>query len=460
MAGKQLAAVAKSRSLGQESKDNEGTTIKNTHEIDTSMVFRKAEIRAERLVAVLRMAVALGLGLSFVAVSLASDTIDSDPVLVRQKLFAGGTIAAYFTLGLVSWLANRRGVYQPWMAWPAASADCLFLLTGIWLTMQNTNLSGSYIFVFPSIWLAPLVLSFGTLRFNPWLQAYITLLIVSGLFALSQMALPGAVAPKAQAMAFYFMDPPNFMRLFLLGLTGLVLIVASVRTRAVLLRSITEAQHSANLTRYLPAQLAPRLAKGGLAELRRGKRQQMGVLFIDLRGFTSWSQDKTPQAITEFVTEFRRRVSQVARATDGIIDKFIGDAAMIVFEEGADARAAARACVTCAEGLDHEMADWSRARLAAGQPGVRAGVGLHWGEVFSGVVGDQDRLEYTVFGDTVNTASRLEQMTQTLGVNIVASRNILEQAALGPEPEGWTALAEATVRGRTETVAILGRTVA
>lgn len=226
-------------------------------------------------------------------------------------------------------------------------------------------------------------------------------------------------------MAFYFMDPPNFMRLFLLGLTGLVLVVASVRTRAVLLRSITEAPHSANLTRYLQAPLA---------ELRRGKRQQMGVLFIDMRGSTSWSQDKTPQAISEYVTEFRRRVSQVARATDGLIDKFIGDAAMIVSEEGADARAAARACVSCAEGLDREMADWSRARVATGESGVRVGVGLHWGEVFSGVVGDQDRLEYSVFGDTVNTAARLEEMTKTLGVDIVASRNILKQAGLGAEP--------------------------
>ncbi len=460
MAGRRLGAVAKDGPLGQEPKDNEVTTIRSAHEIDTYEVFRKAEIRAERLVTVLRMAVALGLGFTFVALSLSSETIEADPVLIRQRVYAGGTIAAYFTLGLVSWLANQRGVYQPWMAWPSASADCLFLLTGIWLTMQNTNLPGGHIFIFPSVWLAPLVLSFGTLRFNPLLQAYITLLIVSGMFVLSQMILPGAMAPQAQAMAFYFMDPPNFMRLFLLGLTGLVLVVASVRTRAVLLRSITEAQHSVNLTRYLPAQLAPRLAEGGLAELRRGKRQQMGILFTDMRGFTSWSQDKTPQAITEFVTEFRRRVSQVARATDGIIDKFIGDAAMIVFEEGADAQAAARACIFCAEGLDREMADWSRTRVAAGQSGVRVGVGLHWGEVFSGVVGDQDRLEYSVFGDTVNTAARLEEMTKTLGVDIVASRNILEQAGLGAEPEGWTALAEASVRGRTETVAILGRTVA
>lgn len=227
---------------------------------------------------------------------------------------------------------------------------------------------------------------------------------------------------------------------------------------------LLHSKHCSKVTGIKPRQDhfpdTPNRAEGGLDELRRGKRQQMGVLFIDMRGFTKWSQHKTPQAITEFVTEFRRRVSQVAGATDGIIDKFIGDAAMIVFEKGMDARAAARACVSCAERLDREMADWSRTRLAAGGSGVRVGVGLHWGEVFSGVVGDQDRLEYSVFGDTVNTAARLEQMTKTLGVDIVASRNILEQAGLGPEPVGWTALGEVSVRGRTETIAILGWTVA
>ena len=439
-------------------KDTGASPVKFDHEIDTSLLFRRAEIRAERLVALLRMAIAIGLGGPFV-ITFWADGAEATSIQIRQWVYAGGTLGAYFTLGLVSWLANRRGVYQPWMAWPSATADCLFLLVGIWLTMLNTNLPGTHVFVFPSIWLAPLVLTFGTLRFNPWLQAYITLVILAGLIFLGQLEPPEAMAPKAQAMALFFVGPPNLMRLSMLGLAGLVLVIASARTRAVLLRSISEAKHRANLTRYLPAQLAPRLAQGGLEELRRGKRQQMGVLFIDMRGFTSWSQHRSPQAISEFMTEFRRRILGVANSTGGVIDKFIGDAAMIVFESEADSQAAARSCVTCAEQLDSEMAGWSHERVAAGEPEVRVGVGLHWGEVFSGVVGDQDRLEYSVFGDTVNTAARLEEMTKTLGVDIVASRDILEQAGFGPEPSGWTTLAGASVRGRTGTVEILGRTV-
>jgi adenylate cyclase len=362
-------------------------------------------------------------------------------------------------LGLVSWVANQKGLYQPWMAWPAATADCLFVLGAVWLSLVNIGVPGSHMFIFPSVWLAPLVLTFGALRFNPWLQGYITLVIVLGLFAMLLLTQPNAVAPKAQAISLFFADPPNYMRLAMLGLAGLVLVVASMRTRRVLQESLTEARHSANLTRYLPAQLAPRLAEGGLQELQRGTRQQMGVLFIDMRGFTKWSQHRAPQEIIDFMTEFRRRISTVARDTGGMIDKFMGDAAMIVFEGQSDEAAAARACVDCAERLDREITGWSRARVAAGKEAVRAGIGLHWGEVFSGVVGDHDRLEYSVFGDTVNTAARLEEMTKVQGVDIVASRDILLQAGFGPVPEGWSALAEVSVRGRTGTVEILGRTI-
>lgn len=429
-------------------------------EIDVDQLFLRAEIRAERLVALLRMAIAIGLGLSFVlTVWPQVGDPQPTPVLIRQWIYASGTMLAYFTLGLVSWLANQRGLYRPWMAWPAATADCLFVLVGVGLSLVNISVPGSHVFVFPSIWLAPLVLTFGALRFNPWLQAYITLVIVLGVFALLQVSSADAQAPRAQSIALFFSGPPNYMRLAMLGLAGLILVVATARTRAVLLTSLTEARNSINLTRYLPGQLAPRLAEGGLAELQRGSRQQMGVLFIDMRGFTNWSQHRSPQEIIEFMTEYRRRISNVARETGGMIDKFMGDAAMIVFESHGEARATARACVDCAEKLDREISGWSRARVAAGADAVQAGIGLHWGEVFSGVVGDQDRLEFSVFGDTVNTAARLEEMTKTLGVDIVASRDILTKAGFGPAPEGWAELAEVSVRGRTGTVEILGRTV-
>lgn len=433
-------------------------------DINTADLFRNAEIRAERLVALLRMGIALGLGASF-AMVVWPFTEQATPVLIRQWTYAGGLMGAYFALGLASWLVNWRGLYRPWMGWPAASADCLFVLGGVWLSLINVGAPGDFVFIFPSIWLAPLVLTFGALRYNPWLQAYITLVLVLGLFGLLQIAsLEAQIADEpvrgGQSIALFLSGPPNYMRLVMLAAAGLVLVAASVRTRSVLQNSLREARHSANLTRYLPAQLAPRLAEGGLAELQRGTRQRVGILFIDMRGFTNWSQYRSPQEIIVFMTEFRRRISDVARDTGGMIDKYIGDAAMIVFEGQSDAQIAARSCVECAERLSRNISEWSCARAVTGDETVRVGIGLHWGEVFSGVVGDQDRLEYSVFGDTVNIAARLEEMTKTLGVDIVASRDMLRQAGLGDTPKGWAALAGVSVRGRKGMIEILGRTIA
>ena len=133
------------------------------------------------------------------------------------------------------------------------------------------------------------------------------------------------------------------------------------------------------------------------------------MLFADIRGFTSWAEGRDPAEVGGFVTEYRIRVQKAARETGGMVDKFIGDGAMLLFDgEGAPHRA-----LDCARRLSDEMHDWSDARQREERSAVHVGIGLHWGEVFSGVVGDEDRLEYTALGDTVNIAARLEQMTKT-----------------------------------------------
>ncbi|TDK46274.1 adenylate/guanylate cyclase domain-containing protein [Antarcticimicrobium luteum] len=414
----------------------------------TAALFRQAELRAEGLVGLLRMIAVLALLLSSVLATREAVAHEGSEVMARQWFYAGTMMAGYFTLGALAWWGYRRGWLRIWMIWPAAAADCLFFLYGVWMSMVNIGLPGGHAFVFPAVWLAPVVLAFGVLRFNPGIQAFIAALTVGGLALLIGLPPGEGFAPRSGAAAIFLSFPPNAMRVAMLGLAGAVLVVAAVRTRRLLLRSITEAQNAANLTRYLPGQLAPRLAAGGLDELRRGGWKQAGVLFIDLRGFTRLSQGMTAQELADFATEYRRRITAAAQQTGGIVDKFMGDAAMIVFEEGGDRAAAARACVDCAFRLRTSVADWSGVRVAAGAPPLRAGIGLHWGAVFSGVVGTSDRLEYSVFGDTVNIAARLEEETKRLEADILASRDILALAGQGSDGAPWDISAETELRGR------------
>ena len=418
---------------------------------ETRRLLIEAEIASERLVSILRMAVALGL-LLFFALTVGPFSDLADPMQRRQWVFAEATMGAYFVVGLVVWVLGQFGLVRRWMIWVTVTTDCVFLLLNIWLSLANTGLSGQDVFVLPPVWLVPMALAFGMLRVDPAVQVYIAVVLVVGLGAMLDLGQPPgpAFTGGAGGVAFFLSTPPNMMRLIMIALAGAVLAVAAFRTRALLRTSIGEARRRANLTRYLPAQISAELAEGRVTDLRRGRREQMAILFVDIRDFTAMSEGMTPEEVSEFVSDFRARLSRTVQACGRMIDKFMGDAAMIVFPAGPDGGHAACCALRCAGQIRDDMAGWSSAR---GQC-LRVGVGGHWGEVFSGVVGDDDRLEYSVFGDTVNVAARLEAMTKELGVPVAVSRDLLDRAGPGA-PGLWRLLGRMQIRGRDEEVDVM-----
>lgn len=418
--------------------------------LDTKLL-RQAEVKVERMVAVLRVAVA-GCLLAAFLILVKGEGADQSYLRI-QWLLALLTLLSYFVLGAISYWLATSGRFRRWMVWPAVTLDCLFMLVNTWAGLSNTGFPGELTFLLPPTWLVPVILAFAVLRFNPYLQAYCVVLTVGGLFYLTLWQ-PEEITPDLAARAeFMLLLPPNMVRIVMIALGGLVLIVAAYRARQLLHSSITDARARANLTRYLPAQMADRLAAGELSELRKGRQQEMVVMFVDIRGFTHWSEGRAPEEVGAYISEFRRRVQRAVGQNQGMIDKFIGDAAMILFE-GESAAARSLACV---DELLAELKDWGRERQAEGREPVRVGIGLHLGEVFSGVVGDAQRLEYSVFGDTVNTAARLEELTKSAEVDVIASAAVLLAAGSEPAREGWSALPAEHLRGRSSGVEIFGR---
>jgi adenylate cyclase len=139
------------------------------------------------------------------------------------------------------------------------------------------------------------------------------------------------------------------------------------------------------------------------------------VLFCDIRGFTRLSEDKEPEYIIHLLNEYMRGIVQVIRDHDGVINKFVGDAALAFFgilpetrplEQGARSAAAASLAI-----LDY-LEEFNRQRQERDEAPLRIGVGVNTGPVVAGTMGSEERLEYTVLGDTVNVAQRLSDLNK------------------------------------------------
>jgi adenylate cyclase len=176
-----------------------------------------------------------------------------------------------------------------------------------------------------------------------------------------------------------------------------------------------EAQKS-SLARYFSPDLVDEITSQP-ESIRKGKRQKVTVLFSDIRNFTHFSEEMDTEVLSNFLTEYRKRMTRAVFMHSGTLDKFIGDAVMATFGTpvpseipGYDAKNA----VLSAKQMFLELQSLNRERKEKGESEIRIGIGIHCGDVFAGNIGSEERMEYTVIGDTVNTASRIESACKTL----------------------------------------------
>ena len=143
-----------------------------------------------------------------------------------------------------------------------------------------------------------------------------------------------------------------------------------------------------------------------------GKRADVSVMFVDIRGFTSISEKLPPEEIIEILNEYIATVEPIVRKYNGVVNKFIGDAIMAIFGEPIANKDHAKNCVLCADEILKELKQFQTKLIEEGKPKIEVGIGINSGEVFVGNIGSSERLEYTVIGDVVNTASRIESFNK------------------------------------------------
>ncbi|GBF48582.1 adenylate/guanylate cyclase catalytic domain protein [Leptospira ryugenii] len=206
-----------------------------------------------------------------------------------------------------------------------------------------------------------------------------------------------------------------------------------------------------SLSRYFSPDLIPHLSTQ-TSSLEIGKRQKVTVLFSDIRGFTSFSESLDPQTLSGFLSEYRGRMTKSVFKFGGTLDKFIGDAVMATFgtpfpspKPGFDAENAVNAAID----MLVELNQFNAERKAKGEMEIRIGIGIHTGEVFAGNVGKEDRMEYTVIGDTVNTASRIESACKALHAELLVSEDVWREIG---EPDSFQRKGKVKLKGKENSI--------
>lgn len=157
----------------------------------------------------------------------------------------------------------------------------------------------------------------------------------------------------------------------------------------------------------------------------RGDKKNVVVFFSDIRGFTSYSEKHSPEDVVKMLNEYFECMVSVIAKRGGVVDKFIGDAIMAVWgvpkESPEDAKNAVFACLE----MRQKLSELNEKRIQRGEEPINIGMGLHLGSAISGIIGSQEKMEYTVIGDTVNMTSRLEASTKSFGSDLLISEAVI-----------------------------------
>lgn len=157
-----------------------------------------------------------------------------------------------------------------------------------------------------------------------------------------------------------------------------------------------------------------------------GKKAVVTVLFSDIRGFTSMSENMSAQQVSEILNEYFTEMEPIITKYNGIINKFIGDAVMAIFGEPIQDKDHAANAVKCGYEMLLRVKELQKKWAEEGKPKIDIGIGINTGEVFVGNIGSVNRMEYTVIGDTVNLASRLESYNKIYKTKMLISSSTYE----------------------------------
>ncbi|XZO01893.1 MAG: adenylate/guanylate cyclase domain-containing protein [Microcoleus sp.] len=202
-------------------------------------------------------------------------------------------------------------------------------------------------------------------------------------------------------------------------------------------------------SRFVPNEFLGFLGCESIVDIKLGDAVQleMSVLFSDIREFTTLSEQMTPEDNFKFINSYLSHMEPLIVENGGFIDKYIGDAIMALFSEGADD--AVRAGIA----MLHALVEYNQYRASVGYLPIKIGVGINTGSLMLGIVGGPSRMDGTVISDAVNLASRIESLTKKYGVSLLITHPTFE-CLKNPADYAIRKIDRVQVKGKSEMVTV------
>jgi adenylate cyclase len=297
-------------------------------------------------------------------------------------------------------------------------------------------------FVMPMAYFIFIILS--TLRLDFWLSTFTGFVAAVQLYVVAMHFRP-AINPDPEPELYYHLS-----RSLVVLTCGILAGTVGVRLRrsfAASIRAATARDHVTNLFgQHVSPQVVERLMTEGAST--QSDIRRIAVMFVDFRSFTASARSRSPQEVVERLDGAFAVLVDILDRHGGIVNKFLGDGFLALFGAPFDAADAAHRAVAAAREMLTAMArindvsDWK----------LRIGIGIHFGEVVAGNIGSPRRKEYTVIGDTVNFASRLEALNKEFGSQLLISAAVRD--ALGEDGADAVSLGEVPIRGYEQPMAV------
>ncbi|MGE3905568.1 MAG: adenylate/guanylate cyclase domain-containing protein [Reyranellaceae bacterium] len=390
---------------------------------------RAQQRRSEILTSLVQLAVVLGFGTLYLSVPMAQGQ-------VQMLAIVPSVLSIYIGFTLLRLLLAWRDWLPDWLLYLSSIVDMALLVVTIWSFHLQYAQPATFYLKAPTQLYFFIFIALRALRFEARFVVVAGIAAACGWAALTLFVLSGTGGDPNVTRDFVVYMTSNATligaevdRIVAMLTVTAILALAIARARRLLVRSVAERQAARDLAQFFDPGVASQIT-GADASLRpgHGEARDATILVVDIRGFTRLSTRLGPDDVVRLLEDYHARLCPIIQAHGGAIDKFLGDGILASF--GAVARSATHAAdaLRATEALLAAGDAWSRERQTAGLASIAIGLAAASGSVLFGVIGDGTRLEYTVIGDAVNRAAKLETHNKIEGSAALTDAATMELA--------------------------------